>query len=365
MKVKTIEVYLVSGSVTGSLADSTRKIGKVGYVVVRMRTDDGLEGIGITYHEVGGEAIRQLIIKDLSDFIIGRDPLETEVIWEQIFHFFRGVARKGLAFCALSVLDIALWDLKGKALALPLYKLLGGNKRQVPIYASGGWTSHSEKQLIAEMQFMVNQGYTKVKMKVGVREGTAPNEDLERVKAVRTELGPNVGIMLDANNAFKSGTAKSFANRVEDCDIYFFEEPVLADDMEGLACVRQSTNIPIGTGEHEYTKYGVRDLIINKAVDIVQVDVTRCGGITEYMKIAAMTQAWNLSVAPHGMEYMHMHLVAAVPNGLTLERLLLFENVNDLVFENAPQPKNGYLDIPDLPGLGLTLNEANLKKYNE
>lgn len=363
MKVEQIEVYLVS--IPLDLEDSTRKVDKVGYTVVEIKTDEGVTGVGMTYHEVGGEAIRQLIKKDLAWHVIGKDPFATEAIWEEIFHFFRGVARRGLAFSALSALDIALWDLKGKILGLPLYKLLGGNKTRIPVYTSGGWTSYSEDELVAEMQSMVDAGYKMVKMKAGVKWGTAPHEDIARIKRVRKELGPEIEILVDVNNAYTAGTAIRVGKRIEECDIYLYEEPVLADDMEGLARVRQSVNIPIGTGEHEYTKYGVRDLLKNKAVDILQVDVTRCGGITEFMKIAAMAHAYNIVVAPHGMELMHLHLLGAINNGLVLERLKMFEPLSDLVFTNAPQPKDGYLEIPNRPGLGLELNKDYLVKHDE
>lgn len=365
MKIEKVEVYLVSAPIQKAIADSTRKVETIGYVVVRLRTDDGTDGVGITYHEVGGEAIRQLIKKDLMEHFVGKDPFETEAIWNEIFHFFRGVARKGLAFCALSALDIALWDLKGKYLGMPLFRLLGGTKSCLPIYASGGWTSLSEDELVEEMQHMVKWGYKMVKLKVGVDSGRAHIEDVRRVKRVRAELGDDVNILIDANNAYQSGVAVSVANQLADSNITLFEEPVLADDIFGLARIRQQTAIPVATGEHEYTKYGFRDLIVNNAVDIVQVDVTRCGGLTEWMKIAALTQAWNLTLAPHSMEYIHMHLMGAVPNGLFLERLLIFEPLNERVFVDPPTPQNGFLEIPQKPGLGLELNESNLRKYGE
>ncbi|HBF37155.1 MAG TPA: mandelate racemase/muconate lactonizing enzyme family protein [Firmicutes bacterium] len=365
MKIDNIDVYLVSTAVKGNIADSTRQVESVGYVIVRLTTDTGLTGIGLTYHEVGGEGIRQLILKNLSTRVIGKDPFDTEAIWEDMINYMRGVGRKGLAFCALSAIDIALWDLKGKIVGLPLYKLLGGYRKKIPVYASGGWTSYTPDQLVAELQGMVADGYKVVKFKVGVKEGKCPEEDIERVKYVRKKLGPNIGIMIDANNAYQASTAIRVGRQLEDSNIYLFEEPVIADDMEGLAHVRASINIPIATGEHEYTKYGMRDLLLNKAVDIVQFDVTRCGGITEWMKMAAIAQAWNVVVAPHCMDYMHMHLVGAIPNGLMLERILTFEPVSELVFVDPPQPKDGFLEIPDKPGLGLTLNEENIKKFNE
>ncbi|MDR2392026.1 MAG: mandelate racemase/muconate lactonizing enzyme family protein [Planctomycetota bacterium] len=356
-KIASIEVYLAGTKAKGNFADSTRNVGTVGFVVVEIKTDAGRSGVGVTYHEVGGEAVRQLIKLDFAHRLIGRSPLETEALYEETFHYIRGVGRKGLAFCAYSAVDIALWDLKGQMLGLPLYRLLGGVKNVLPVYASGGWTSYSRDELVAEAENMVRRGYGKIKIKVGVEGGRNPNEDLRRVRAVRDAVGPGVGIMLDANNAWTAATAVRFANRVKELDIMFLEEPVFADDIPGLARYKAGTDLPLATGEHEYTRYGVRDLIVAGAVDILQVDIARCGGFTEMLRIAAMSQAWNLSLAPHGMEHMHMHLLAAVPNGLFLERLFMFEEVADSVFSNPPVPVNGALTLPETPGHGMVLKE--------
>lgn len=363
-KVAKIDVYLVETKVKGNFADSTRKCETIGFVVLEVTTDSGLTGIGVTYHEVGGEAIADLIKVDLGPRLVGRSPLETEALYEENFHFMRGVGRKGLAFCAYSIIDIALWDLKARMLGLPLYRLLGGTRNVLPAYASGGWTSYPRDELVAEAKRMVARGFDKIKVKVGVDSGKNTNEDLRRIRAVRDAVGPDVGIMLDANNAWTSGTATRFANQVKELDIMFLEEPVFADDIPGLARYKAGTDLPLATGEHEYTRYGVRDLIIAGAVDVLQTDVTRCGGYTEMIKIISMSQAWNLSFAPHGMEHMHMHLAAAAPNTLFLERLFMFEEVVEAAFIDAPTPVNGCITIPDTPGLGITLNKANLKKVN-
>lgn len=359
-KITDIKVWLMETKVKGNFADSTRNVETIGFVVVDVATDQGLHGIGVTYHEVGGEAIRSFIQLAIAPKLAGRSPMETEALYEENFHYMRGVGRKGLAFCAYSAVDIALWDLKGKILELPLYRLLGGKSNKVPIYASGGWTSYSTGELVAEAKSMVARGFDKIKVKVGVQGGRNPNEDLRRIQAVRDAVGPDVGIMLDANNVWQAGTAVQFANRVKECDILFFEEPVFADDIPGLARFKHGTDIPLATGEHEYTRYGFRDLVLAGAADILQGDVTRCGGYTETLKIINIAQAWNLGFAPHGMEHMHMHLAAAAPNALFLERLLMFEEVVDNVYLNAPKPENGFLEIPDKPGLGLQLNMDNI-----
>ncbi len=362
IKITSIDVTLCETSVKGDFADSTRNVETIGFVVVQVNTDRGIQGMGVTYHEVGGEAIRDFIKYAVEPKLIGRNPFETEVLYEEFFHYMRGVGRKGLAFCAYSAVDIAMWDLKGKALDMPLFRLLGGNNHKVPVYASGGWTSYSMEELVNEAKMMVNKGYKKIKLKVGVEGGRNLAEDVKRVAAVREAIGPDIGFMLDANNVWRSAEAIRFANRVREYDIEFFEEPVFADDIPGLAEFKRGTDIPLATGEHEYTRYGVRDLLMNHAVDILQCDVTRVGGYTEMLRIMSMSQAYNKAFAPHGMEHMHMHLVAVAPNGLYLEKLFMFEEVVKKVFLNAPEPEDGIMTIPDKPGLGLELNKDYIEE---
>ncbi len=364
-KIKDIKVHLVSMPVTGGFTDATRKVETVGYTIVRIITEEGIEGIGVTYHEVGGEATKILIEKNIAPKLIGRDPFETEVIWQEMFQYLRGVGRKGLMFCALSAIDIALWDIKGKALGVPLYKLWGGNKTKVPVYGSGGWTSYSDEELVEEMVGLVKQGYRMIKFKVGYAGGTDLKRDVERVAKVKDAVGEDIGIMLDANNCWDGATGARFANMVKDMGIMFLEEPVFADDIPGLRKYKQSTDLPLATGEHEYTRYGARDLILNEAADIIQLDGVRAGGFTEMLKVGALTQAWNLKFAPHAMENIHIHLISAMQNALFLERLLLFEELTKNVYKNAPVPNNGYMEIPDLPGLGLELDMDFINEHDE
>ena len=363
--IKDIKVHLVSAPITAGFSDATRKVETIGFTIVRVTTDQGLEGIGVTYHEVGGEATKVLIEKNFAPRLIGADPLATEVIWRDFTQYLRGIGRKGLMFCALSAIDIALWDLKGKIFGLPLYRLLGGNKSEVPVYASGGWTSYADDELVEEITGMVRDGYQMVKFKVGVEGGHNIRRDVRRVAAVRDAVGPEIGIMLDANNCWDAATGVQFANRVRDLDIMWLEEPVPADDIPGLARFRRGTDIPLATGEHEYTKFGVRDLILGEAADIIQVDGARAGGYTEMLKIAALTEAWNLGFAPHAMENIQAHLVSAVPNALFLERLLMFEEITASVFKDVPVPVNGMMPIPDKPGLGLELDLDFIAEHDE
>lgn len=364
-KIADVQVHLVSAPVPAGFADSARKAVSVGYTVVRVITDQGLEGVGLTYREIGGEAMRELILRNIAPKLKGRDPFETETLWAEFFAYLRGVGRKGLTFCAYSAIDIALWDLKGKILNIPLCRLFGGSERRVPIYGSGGWTSFSDERLVADSKAKIEAGYNIIKIKVGTDGGRNLRRDVDRVRQVREAVGPDVGLLLDANNCWDSGTAVKFTNNVREYDILALEEPVLADDIPGLRRFRQSADIPLATGEHEYTRYGVRDLVLGEAVDIVQADGARVGGFTEMLKISALVQAWNLKLAPHAMDHMHMHLAAAMPNTLFLERLDIYETIARQIFHNAPQPTEGMMEVPDRPGSGLDLNMPFIQEHDE
>lgn len=362
--IKKVEVYLVTEPVKGNLADATRNVSSIGFTIVKLTTEQGREGIGVTYNEVGGDAVKCLIENSIAPEIIGRTPFETEKIWYEMFGYLRGVGRKGVTFCALSAVDIAMWDLKGKILGMPLYRVFGGTSNRVKVYGSGGWTSYDDDELVEDMKMMVGRGFDAIKFKVGVEGGTNYKRDVIRVGKVREAVGPDICIMLDANNCWDASTGARFANEVKQYDVAYLEEPVFADDIPGLIKYKRSTDLPLASGEHEYTKYGARDLVLSGAVDIVQIDGTRAGGFTEMLKIAGITQAWNLKFAPHAMEMIHMHLIAAYNNAPYAENLLLFDDITDKTFKNRPKPVNGYLEIPEKPGLGLELDMDFVRKGN-
>ncbi|MDR2975938.1 MAG: mandelate racemase/muconate lactonizing enzyme family protein [Streptococcaceae bacterium] len=364
-KIIEVKVRRVSHTVTNNLQDATRKIDRLGFVIVEIKTESGHTGIGYTSNGAGGKAVKSVIADYIAPKIIGKDPFESSVIWNEIVSYLRGVGRKGLVFCALSAVDIALWDLKGKLLNLPLYQLFGGKKMPVPIYGSGGWTSYSDEKLVDEMLSMVNQGYRMIKFKVGVDNGSNLRRDLKRVRLVRKAVGDEIKIMLDANNCWDAATGARFANMVKDEDILFLEEPVPADDIPGLIKFKQSTDLPLATGEHEYTKYGARALLADNCVDIIQCDAVRTGGFTELVKICAMAEAWNIRIAPHGRENLHLHLAGVFPNFMALENLIMYEEITAKVFLNSPVQHNGYLEANDLPGIGLILNQKFIQENEE
>jgi L-alanine-DL-glutamate epimerase-like enolase superfamily enzyme len=356
--VTTTELYIPG---IPGIQDATirHRVPGRGGLFVHVRTDEGLEGLG-----VGQPGARELIERTLKELLVGQDPLCHEKLWDDMFWRVRGFGRKGLAFCAISAVDIALWDLKGKAFGVPLYRLLGPYTDSVPIYGSGGWTHFTEAELVAEQLGYVERGIPRVKMKVAKDFGQAEAEDLRRLAAVRRAVGDGVEVYVDANNGYYAKQAIRLARRFEEYNVGWFEEPVLADDVAGLAAVARAIDLPVATGEHEYTKYGFRELIAQGGADIVQPDVGRVGGVTEWLKVAHLAHAFNLPVAPHAVQLVHLHLACATPNLKVVEYLGVAEEVDRVWYTEFPAPKDGrWSPSPDRHGLGLALDPTAVKLY--
>lgn len=329
---------------------------------VHIKTDDSkVEGLGIG---TGLRAIQAVVEDNLTDLLIGQDPFNTEKLWNDMFWHVRGFGRKGIAFQAISAIDIGLWDLKAKALGLPLYRLLGPYRDSVPVYGSGGWTNFSQTELIKEQMAYVDRGFPRIKMKVARDFGQAERDDIARLKAVRKAAGDDVEVFVDANNGYYAKQAIRMSKAFEDYQVGWFEEPVIADDIDGLAAVSQATTIPVATGEHEYTKFGFKELIERGGADIVQPDIGRVGGVTEWMKVAHLAHAFNLPVAPHAVQLVHLHTACATPNLKVVEYLGVSEQSDKVWYTEFPEPQEGmWSPYPDRPGLGLELNPASVKKF--
>jgi len=277
------------------------------------------------------------------------------------------LGRRGITISAISGIDIALWDILGKSLNVPVWRLLGGRTAaRMPAYASGGWADRSGigDQLNG---YIERGGFKAVKMRVGVMDGSVARS-VRRVEAAREAIGPDIGLMCDAHGTYSVVEAKQFCRGVEACDLMWFEEPVTGDDKQGCAEVRASSSVPIAAGESEFNRFDFRELAELRAVDIFQPDLAICGGITEAMRIAAIASAYNLRLAPHlwtGAPAFAagMHVAAASPAGFILEYSLGANPLlHDLVEESFPV-QDGFIDIPDRPGLGITIDEAFVKKY--
>jgi L-alanine-DL-glutamate epimerase-like enolase superfamily enzyme len=351
--------------------------------IVRVATESGLVGWGEAKNAAGSAGsyggLVAVINNDLGPRLLGRDARDVAVIWEELYsgvrghyalahgHVFPDMPRRGHQVAAISGIDIALWDIFGKSLGVPVWRLLGGRKAdRMPAYASGGWAD--AENIGAELAgYIARGGFRAVKMRVGAMDG-APHVSAARVIAARNHLGPDVQIMCDAHGTFTVAEAKRFAWMVRDCDLTWFEEPVTADDKPGMAEVRAAGHIPIAAGESEYTRFDFRDLIACRAVDVLQPDLAICGGLTEAMRIGALASAHNLLLAPHlwaGAPAFAagLHLAAASPAGAILEYSLgANPMLHDLVEERF-LPQDGKLAIPDRPGLGITMREDVLRTY--
>ncbi len=330
-----------------------------GLGVVRIETDENVTGIGLG----GTGLVGQATIEMLKQQLIGEDPIDVERLWHLMW-VPKIIGRRGLTTRAISAIDIGLWDLRGKVAGLPLYKLLGGFRNRMPTYIAGGYYEEGKglRELQQEMETNVNLGAKAIKMKVG---GVPMREDVARVKAVREAIGPDIKLLVDANCAYRAYEAIQFAERIEAFDIFWFEEPVAPDDYAGMRRLADKTSIPIATGENEYTRYGFRDLIEHQSAAILNADANICGGVTEWMKVAALAQAHDLDIAPHGSQDVHIHLVSAISNGLILEFYRdSFDPMWGKIYHDTLRVNaDGTVSPPEVPGLGADPNYATLEEF--
>jgi L-alanine-DL-glutamate epimerase-like enolase superfamily enzyme len=369
LKIKEVEAMVLTCQLEKPIMDATYTLPHRSMVLVRVNTDEGISGIGEAAYFGGPPLITKTIIeKELADYIIGEDPRNIERLWEKMYQRTIKHGRRGAIIASMSGVDIALWDILAKSIGMPLYRLLGGCHERIRAYASAGFYAEGKglKELANEMESYVKEGFTAVKMKIG---RVSQAEDIARIKAVREAIGPDIDLLVDGNNVYTAYEAIKMARRMEEYDIFWFEEPVPAEDIEGSAKVAAAIDMPIAAGENEFTRYGFRDLIINKALDIAQPDVTWCGGITEAKKIAAMASAWNIICVPHSFSsavalMSNLHFSASIPNGRMQEFDRNYSPLREeLLVEPVKINKDGYLNLPDKPGLGVELNESVVKKY--
>ncbi len=328
-------------------------------VICQVHTDEGLTGVGW----VDGTDIVFDALKQLEAFVVGEDPFNVERIWSKMY-LPKIFGRKGLTTRAMSAVDIALWDIIGKASGRPLYQLLGGFRDEVPVYIAGGYyeTDKSHSELREEMEQNIAKGIKAIKMKIGK---LSLKEDLKRIEVIREQVGDAVEILVDANNAYNRLDALRMGRMMEDLNVYWFEEPLAPDDLEGAAELAKALDTPIASGENEYTLWGFRDIITSGSVDIINADAQVLGGITEWRKVASFAMAHHIPIAPHGSQEIHVHLVSAVPNGLIVEYYdSNLASLSDLMFEQKLSLNpNGTVSPFKGPGLGVTINFEAIEPY--
>ena len=357
MKVKEVTVHLCRSKRARPIRNGLYTYSETGTTFIRIRTDDGVEGIGWAGAQAGPDKVIFEAANALAGHAVGLSVFDVECLWERMYQP-KLIGRRGLTTRAMAAIDIAMWDAAGKTVGVPLYRLLGGFRNRVPAYLAGGYYLEGKTldDLADEMRQKVALGAHYVKMKIG---GAPMGEDLERVRVVRQAVGEDIEVMVDANNAYSVLEATKVARLLEPYHPYWFEEPIHAEDYRGLAQVKASTSIPIATGENEYTRYGFRDLIECGGADILQPDANVLGGITEFRHIASLASAYRLPLAPHGSPVLHVHLVAAVSNGLIVESVITeADNRQGMFNESLVLDKDGMISPPERPGLGLTVNEA-------
>lgn len=335
--------------------------------LVRIHTDEGITGIGEGFALGSLKSTAVLVEETLAPLIIGKDPTMIEELWSLMYQQTFRYGRRGILIAGLSAIDLALWDILGKKTGLPVYKLLGGAHDSLIPYASAGYYMEGKTvaDLAAEAVSYKEMGFHIMKMKIG---GASIQEDQERIHAVRTATGDDFKLAVDANNAYDFQDALKMARFCEKEDIFFFEEPLSSEFMEDSRRLADAVDVPIAGYETQLTRYGMRDFIINHAVDIVQVDAIWSGGLTDCRKTAGIAETWNKMIIPHfsaGIVSLaaNIHLGMGVCNCRYMEYTLDKNPMRDELGMQQIRMENGVVRVPDKPGLGIELNEDVLNKY--
>jgi L-alanine-DL-glutamate epimerase-like enolase superfamily enzyme len=340
--------YLVDLEVETVRTDAVQSFIKQETVFVEVDTNDGLTGTGYAYTiGTGGRAVLSMLLDHLIPRLPGHNAAHIERIWMDLFSSTRSTTVGAITALALAAVDTALWDLKARRAASPLWEVAGGFRRDVPLYdTEGGWLHLTTDELVAGAVASRDAGWGGLKLKIG-----KPNhrEDLERLAAVRAAVGDRMDIMVDANQSMTSAEAIRRARAFEPIDLFWLEEPLPADDVAGHLRLAQATSIPIAVGESMYSLAQFREYLERGAASIVQVDVARVGGITPWLKVAHLAEAFNVAVCPHFLMELHVSLTAAVPNGRYVEHIPQLRAITHVEMEI----KDGRAFAPETPGLGI------------
>jgi L-alanine-DL-glutamate epimerase-like enolase superfamily enzyme len=335
--------------------DAVQSFLKQETILVALETDDGLSGTGYSYTiGTGGTAVLSMLREHLLDQLPGREAHDIERLWRDLYASTRATAVGAITSLALAAVDTALWDIRCRRAGLPLWQAAGGYQHSVPVYdTEGGWLHLEQATLVEGAVESKKRGLRGVKLKVGKPTGV---EDLERLRAVRDAVGPDFALMVDANQSMNGAEAVRRARLFETLDLEWFEEPLPADDVAGHAHLARSTSLPIAVGESLYSLAQFREYLQCGAAGIVQVDVARVGGITPWLKVAHLAEAFNVAVCPHFLMELHVSLAAAVPNGRYVEYIPQLRAVT----HGELEIRDGEALAPDAVGLGIDWNQDAL-----
>lgn len=342
-----------------------------GWTVVEVETDEGIIGLGNV--ALAPRIAKQIIDLYLAPLVIGHDPFDYEYLWQRMYRSTLAWGRKGIGMAALSAIDIAIWDIMGKATGKPVFKLLGGRtKEKIPCYASKLYRVDLD-EMQREAQSYMDRGFKAVKMRFGYGPKEGPQgvrENIKSVEAVREVIGEDVDLMLECYMGWDLDYAKRILPKLEKFQPRWLEEPVIADDIDGYAELNNMGSVPISGGEHEFTIFGFRQLLEKRAVSVIQYDTNRVGGITAAHKINALAEAYQVPVIPHAGQMHNYHLTMSTLASPMSEFFPVHdvEVGNELfyyIFEGDPSPEGGFIDLDDnKPGLGLSLSDRYLADFN-
>ena len=339
---------------------------------VRIYTDEGLVGIGECFRRQP-QTVKTLVEFTLKPVLVGADPLDTELRWQDMYKAGSAIDMGGVVYCAMAGLDIALWDLKGKAFGLPIYQMLGGKFRdKIRMYASSMRRDLTPVEEARRAVSFVEEGYSGYKLHSAVPGATDDPADqtVDTVREVRSAVGDGIEILVDVNGAFSTHHALEIGKKLQDLGVFHFEEPRPHYDLEGLAEVADGLEMPVASGENIFSHWQYRDLIVRGRVDIIQPDIVKTGGFTEFRRIAALASAFNKPITVHNIQptvsaVAHLHACAAFPNipysqEYNIEPISIRDE--SPILKNPLVVKDGYLEVPDGPGLGIELDDSMVER---
>ncbi len=358
MHIRKLQTRLVNLPLAKPIRTAIHDMRSVGCVLVSVHSDQGLVGEGycFTLNAVRLRAFAE-VVNSFAPLVEGQPADCIEGIWQNIYQSLNPMGQKGITIGALAAVDTALWDLQGKALNKPLHRLFGACRTRIKTYASGGlWLSHSVDELVEEAEQFVEQGFTSMKIRLGKPDW---RDDVARVKAVRDTIGANIELLGDANQGLTVKQALKLGRALEAFELGWLEEPVGAQDLHGHAEVRARLDIPIASGETEYTRYGMRAMLEARACDVLMPDLQRMGGLTEFRKVAALAASFDMPISTHIFTEQSLSIAGSAPNCISVEHMPWFAPL----FNESMELVDGELLIPERPGTGFTFNEAVIERF--
>lgn len=356
MKIVRLQTQVVPVALPTPIGSALGQISGFGCILVTLHTDAGITGENLVFTLNNRRTrVLQQMVEELGDLVIGQDAGHIAGFWARAWKDINFLGHKGVPVMAISAIDGALWDALGKATNMPIYRLLGGAKDRVPAYNSSGlWLDRSTDALVKEAQGFIAQGFRAMKMRLGLPD---PRDDIARVRAVRAAIGPGVKLMADANQGLNEAQAIRLGRMLEEFDLTWFEEPLPAWDLDGLARVAAALDTPIASGETEYTRYGFRRMLELRSADILMPDLQRVGGVSEFMRVGHMAESHDIGISSHLFPETSIQVLGALSNSIFLEYMPWFSEL----YTERLEFEDGAAVVPERPGWGFTFDQDRVQ----